>query len=118
MIQQPRVIFVFGSNLAGQHIGGAARAAQLHWGAELGIGVGPTGEAYALPTMDEALQPLDLVVIREHVDEFCFYASAHPDQTFYVTPIGCGIAGFTADQIAPLFAGAPANVQLPAGWRA
>lgn len=118
MIVQPRVIFVFGSNLAGHHAGGAARDAQRFWGAVSGVGVGPTGEAYALPTMDEDLQPLTLAEIGHHAREFCAYATANPAQTFHVTPVGCGIAGFMEADIAPLFAHAPANVQLPNGWRA
>lgn len=117
MSVQPRVIFVFGSNVAGRHLGGAARDAARFWGAESGVGIGPTGEAYALPTMDENLEPLTLAEIGHHAREFLAYAATHTDQTFYVTPVGCGIAGFTETEIAPLFVDAPSNVQLPKGWR-
>jgi hypothetical protein len=117
MRTQPRVIFVFGSNLRGEHGAGAARAAERFWGARPGVGIGPAGESYAIPTIDQDHQRIDLVVLAEEIDEFLHYAHLHPDQTFYVTPIGCGIAGFTPAQIAPLFHGAPAHVQLPEGWR-
>lgn len=114
---QPRVIFVFGSNLAGIHGGGAAREAQAHWGARPKVASGLVGESYAIPTCDKALMPLPLDEIRRHVATFIGCAIAHPDLTFFVTPIGCGIAGYSEGQMAPMFAGAPANVQLPKGWR-
>lgn len=114
---QPRVIFVFGSNLAGRHAGGAARDAVNFWGAVMGVPVGAAGESYAIPTCDFAGGTLPIARIVPYVSDFAFYAAAHPDQVFYVTPIGCGIAGHSPLDIAPLFAGAGPNVQLPAGWR-
>ena len=110
-------IFVFGSNLAGMHGGGAAAFARLSCGAEMGVAIGRTGRAYAIPTVDAQIQPLPLERIRFNVATFLAYAAAHPEMTFEVTRIGCGIAGFTDDQIAPLFAGAPENCSLPDGWR-
>lgn len=106
----PNEIFVFGSNLQGMHGGGAARAARLYFGAKMGVGVGPQGSSYAIPTMQggpETIQP--------YVDEFVEYASQHPEQVFLVTPIGCGIAGFEPADIAPLFANAVGvdNIYLP-----
>ncbi len=112
-------IFVFGSNLAGLHGAGSARAAAEFHGAAYGVGVGRTGNAYAIPTKDEAVRfSLPLPVIAGHVRTFLAYATAHPELTFDVVKIGCGLAGFTELEMAPLFAGAPANVNLPSGWRA
>lgn len=111
---KPNEIFVFGSNLAGAHGGGAARAALNNFGAIWGQGVGLQGRSYAIPTMHggpERIQP--------YVDEFIIFAEEHPDLIFLVTPIGCGIAGFTPAEIAPLFARAKdlENVWLPASFR-
>lgn len=107
---KPNEIFVFGSNLAGMHGGGAARTARLYFGAVLGNGDGPQGQSYAIPTMQGGVE-----TIRPYVDKFIAYANAHPEQTFLVTPIGCGIAGFTPDEIAPLFEEAVSveNIHLP-----
>ena len=104
-------IFVFGSNLAGMHGGGAARTAHQKFGAEWGVGVGMTGRCYAIPTMHGGVDK-----IKPYVDEFIEFAKAHGEYRFLVTRIGCGIAGFTPSQIAPLFAGAAdvPNILLPA----
>ena len=110
-------VFVFGSNLAGSHGGGAAAFAHRERGAEMGVAIGRTGQSYAIPTCDAQIRPLPLSTIRLHVGAFIRYAERHPDLMFEVTRIGCGIAGFTDAQIAPLFASAPANCQLPDGWR-
>lgn len=111
---EPNEIFVFGSNLAGMHGGGAAHIASEEFGAEWGVGVGPTGRCYAIPTMQGGVE-----TIRPYVDEFIRYAEQHLELTFLVTRIGCGIAGFTDEEIAPLFAAARplSNVVLPPGWR-
>lgn len=103
-------VFVFGSNLQGYHGGGAARTAMDKFGAEWGVGVGPTGRCYAIPTMQGGVD-----TIRPYVDKFIAYAMLHPDQHFLVTRIGCGIAGFSPDEIAPLFAKAAEveNISLP-----
>ena len=103
-------IFVFGSNLRGMHGGGAARVAMEEFGAEWGVGVGRTGQPYAIPTMHGGVD-----VIKSYVDEFVEYAKAHPELKFLVTRIGCGIAGFTDSQMAPLFEEAldVPNVLLP-----
>lgn len=104
-------IFVFGSNLAGMHGGGAARLARIRWGAVMGQGVGLQGRTYAIPTMQGGPE-----TIKPYVDEFIAFAKAHPGLRFLVTEIGCGIAGFTPSQIAPLFAGAAdvPNILMPA----
>ena len=103
-------IFVFGSNLAGMHGGGAARIARLHFGAVMGKGVGMQGQSYAIPTMQGGVE-----TIRPYVDDFIDFAEHHPDFHFLVTPIGCGIAGFEAEDIAPLFESAKGmkNISLP-----
>ena len=103
-------IFVFGSNLAGMHGGGAARTALEHFGAVWGTGVGLQGQSYAIPTMHGGPD-----AIRPYVDQFIEFAAAHPEYTFLVTRIRCGIAAFSAGDIAPLFAKAIEldNVILP-----
>ena len=103
-------VFVFGSNLAGQHGGGAARIAYETFGAEWGVGVGLTGQSYAIPTMQGGVE-----TIKPYVDDFIAFAKAHQELFFYVTRIGCGIAGFRDRDIAPLFADAVGveNICLP-----
>lgn len=112
----PDEVFVFGSNLAGIHGAGAARTAALYYGAKTGHGIGHTGRSYAIPTKDHRLKTLPLYVIREFVDLFLAYAQCRPGMKFIVTPIGCGLAGYSPKEIAPLFTGAvqvPPNVILP-----
>lgn len=108
---QPGEVFVFGSNLAGHHDGGAARVAFERFGAIYGQGEGLQGSSYAIPTM-----ALPLNAIAKYVEEFIWFADFHPEMKFLVTRVGCGIAGYTDDQIAPLFAKAYSlpNVYLPA----
>ncbi|MBQ9177206.1 MAG: hypothetical protein IJ139_10130 [Bacteroidaceae bacterium] len=91
-------IFVFGSNLAGSHGGGAALLAYNRFGAIWGQGVGLQGQSYGIPTRHGGVD-----VIKPYVDEFITFAKKHPELKFLVTKIGCGIAGFTIDEIAPLF---------------
>ena len=106
-------IFVFGSNLAGRHGAGSAKAAVQHHGAIYGCGVGKQNNSYAIPTKDRNLRVLPLTVIHEHVAAFLKYALAHPEWQFDVVAIGCGLAGYKPEQIAPMFAGASLNVHLP-----
>jgi len=107
---KPNEIFVFGSNLAGAHGGGAARLAYNRFGAIWGQGVGLQGQSYAIPTMQGGVD-----TIKPYVDEFIRFAKQHPEQKFLVTKIGCGIAGFKVDEIAPLFYHAidSENIVLP-----
>jgi hypothetical protein len=102
-------VFVFGSNLDGFHGGGAASVA-MKWGAVWGQGTGLQGKTYAIPTMFESADE-----IRPYTDEFIEFAKTHPELKFLVTEIGCGIAGFTVEEIAPLFARAEdvENIFLP-----
>ena len=106
----PRDIFVFGSNLSGAHIGGAARLANQKFGAIWGKGTGLQGNSYAIPTMQGGVE-----TIKPYIDEFIEFAGKHPELTFYVTKIGCGIAGFTESEIAPLFRNSLkfSNIRLP-----
>jgi len=106
-------IFVFGSNLAGRHGKGAALYARQHHGAIAGCGIGLQGQSYAIPTKDSRLKPLPLRAIRRHVEVFLTFATARPDLQFQVTPIGCGLAGYHPEDIAPMFAHVPSNVILP-----
>ena len=103
-------IFVFGSNLAGHHGGGAAFVALSQFGAKFGQGVGLQGQSYAIPTMQGGVE-----TIGPYVDEFVAFAESHPQLFFYVTRIGCGVAGFRDEEIAPLFREAQklCNVCLP-----
>lgn len=107
-------VFVFGSNLAGFHGGGAAAIAFKKFGAKWGKGVGHYGQTYAIPTMHGGVDK-----IRPYVDEFIVYAKKHPELTFLVTKIGCGIAGFKFREIAPLFVETVdmENVYLPVEFR-
>ena len=103
-------IFVFGSNLQGSHGGGAALAAYRKFGAIWGQGVGLQGQSYGIPTMHGGVE-----VIKPYVDEFIRFAEANPQMKFLVTRIGCGIAGFSVAEMAPLFRNAieVGNVILP-----
>ena len=103
-------MFVFGSNLAGNHAGGAALTALKRFGAQMGQGEGPQGQSYAIPTMQGGVE-----TIKPYVDRFIDLAREWDQTTFYVTKIGCGIAGFTPEEIAPLFDEALDlyNVRLP-----
>ena len=107
---KPDEVFVFGSNLHGMHGGGAAYVAFRQFGAVMGCGVGLRGQSYAIPTMQGGVE-----TIKPYVDEFIAFAKAHPELFFYVTRIGCGIAGFKDKEIAPLFSEAVEveNVCLP-----
>ena len=110
MDANPNAVLIFGSNLYGLHLGGIARMAQEYYGAKEGIGKGLQGRSYAIPTMQGGIQS-----IAPYVDEFIAFAEAHPQQSFIVTRIGCGVAGFTPEEIGPLFEDARGlrNVLLP-----
>ena len=113
-----RRIFVFGSNRQGRHGKGAALEAKLRHGAVYGQAEGLQGNAYAIVTKE--LRPgypaVTLTEVATGVTRFLQFAEAHPELEFHVTPIGCGLAGFTPAQIAPLFQGHPVNVLLPSSF--
>ena len=102
-------IFVFGSNVQGMHMGGAARMAYNKFGAEWENGEGLRGNSYALPTME------GVDSTKEAVQRFTAFAREHPELRFYVTPVGCGIAGYSPNEMAPMFKNAALleNVYLP-----
>lgn len=110
---KPNQVFVFGSNLAGIHGAGAARDARKLFGAEIGVGKGFTGQCYAIPTKRVPSVNLSLAQVEKHVKQFLIHAARSPSLDFLLTPIGCGLAGFTPEQIAPMFRHAPDNVILP-----
>ncbi len=110
-------IFVFGSNLAGRHGKGAALTAYRNHGAIYGQGVGLQGDSYAIPTKDEDIKTLPLHKIKQYVEAFVKFAKLNPEMKFEVTRIGCGLAGYDDQDIAPMFRTAPDNCILPVGWR-
>jgi len=110
-------IFVFGSNLAGMHGAGAAAHAARYHGAEKGVGEGRTGSSYAIPTKDSHVRVRSLPAIEVAVVRFLCYAQDHSELEFDVTRVGCGLAGYRDEAIAPLFRDAPSNCNLPHGWR-
>lgn len=109
-------IFVFGSNLAGFHGAGAAKFAREHCGAVMGQGFGFFGKSFAIPTKDADLQTLTIEEVQSFVTMFIGHAECHTDMQFFVTRIGCGLAGFDDKDIAPLFKGSPPNCELPHKW--
>lgn len=106
-------IFVFGSNLKGEHIGGSACEAYEKYGAEWGEYYGYRGTSFAIPTLDENYKQLPLSEIEKYVQGFLIVAKSMPEKRFNIVAIGCGIAGFTPKQIAPMFKDASSNCILP-----
>jgi len=111
------MIFVFGSNESGIHGAGAAAYAYKNRKAVWGVGYGQTGQAFAIPTKDKQIQTLPLSTVQEYVDRFLDHARQNSHIEFQVTRIGCGLAGFTDEEIAPLFAAAPPNCLFDEGWK-
>jgi hypothetical protein len=112
------MIFVFGSNLAGIHGGGAALVAHKKYGAEWGVGEGRSGDSYALPTKERNVATSrPLVDVAGSVEAFLEYAVANHDLEFQVTRIGCGLAGFADEDIAPMFKHAPSNCLFDSAWQ-
>lgn len=111
-------VFVFGSNLSGYHGGGAAAAAHVLYGAKWGKAEGLSGRSYALPTVKEFIAgPLGVDEIRLHVEKFLQFANDHSELSFFVTRVGCGLAGHQDEDIAPMFRDAPLNCSLPLTWK-
>lgn len=111
------MIFVFGSNEAGIHGAGAALIAHRQHGAVWNRGFGHLGNSYAIPTKDGGIQTLPVDSVKDHVERFLLYATQHDYLEFKVTRIGCGLAGFTDSDIAPLFLDAPSNCFFDTAWK-
>ena len=110
-------IFVFGSNMAGTHQGGAAKTALLHFGATKGVGRGWAGQSFAIPTMNEHLQQMPLSQIQHYIEDFKIYTKNHPKMKYFITAVGCGVAGYKVEEIAPMFKGISRNVIFPVSFR-
>ena len=109
-------IFVFGSNLAGKHGLGAAKIAKDKFGAVYGIGKGICGgQCYAFPTKDWEIQSLTLLEIKNEFGDLIDCCNKHPEKEFLLTKVGCGLAGFSVAEIAPLlgYFTIPPNLILP-----
>jgi len=109
-------IFVFGSNLAGIHGAGAAKVAKDQFGAPFGAGFGLMGKAFAIPTKNETVDTLDLMEIQKYVQLFVQFTHYFPQWSFFVTRVGCGLAGYSDSQIAPMFKGAK-NCSFAETWK-
>jgi len=110
------IIFVFGSNLAGRHGAGAALFAKRHYGALYGNGIGPQGCSYAIPTKDEQIETLPITKIKQYITDFIIFSRENQQHTFYLTRIGCGLAGYKDKDIAHLFNGIEFNVKVSSLW--
>ena len=111
------MVFVFGSNLSGYHGSGSAKYALDHCGAIMYRGEGLQGDSYALPTVGKNIRKMSFVRVKKYIDNFLEYAKAHPEFEFKVTQVGCKRAGFTVEQIAPLFASASDNCYFDTAWK-
>lgn len=111
------MIFVFGSNTQGRHGAGSALYAYKKLGAKLGVGEGLTGGSYALPTVGHNISRMDFTTVKHHVGIFIEFAANNPELEFQVTCVGCGLAGFTNEQIAPLFISSPSNCLFDTAWK-
>lgn len=112
----PDEIFVFGSNLMGDNIGGAARQAKDKFGAEDGIGEGLSGRCYAFPTLTKLFEKRKYLELEESKNRLYATARALPEKTFLLTKVGCGIAGYPENVMKVLFTNAPKNIVMPEGW--
>ena len=109
-------IFVFGSNLVGNHAGGAARQAYDQFNAAWGIGEGLVGQSYAFPTLDENFNQLSDKRLQQAVSKLVQTAKSMPDKEFLLTKVGCGIAGYPEEKMKNLFIDVPDNIKKPEGW--
>jgi hypothetical protein len=116
-IDTSKMIFVFGSNRLGIHGVGAVRFAVVHKGVEYGIGEGLIGSCYVIPTKGFNISQINLDEVDAHVQKFISYARENPHQIFQVTQIGCGLGGFTKEEIAPMFEFAPENCYFDTMWK-
>lgn len=111
------IVFVFGSNESGIHGVGAAKFAYEKKGARWGKSYGHHGDSFAIPTKDEYIETMPLSRIRQYVQGFLAYAAGHRKLRFQVTAIGCGLAGYTHTEIAPMFRDAPLNCEFDESWK-
>lgn len=114
---EPGQVFVFGSNAAGHHAGGAALQAYEQFGAEWGVGEGLTGQSYAFPTLRADMTQVSNTELKAARLKFYQECEAHPELIFLLTKVGTGIAGFPESKMRALFRNAPANVVKPTDWR-
>jgi hypothetical protein len=112
-------VFVFGSNLAGNHSGGTAKLALDKFGAEEGNGEGLQGQSYAFPTLTKKMEKRTEKNLKKSVDKLIGCANDNTTKIFLVTKIGCGIAGYKEEEMKMLFDrnDVSANIVLPEGWR-
>ncbi len=110
-------IFVFGSNTAGRHGAGAARVAQERYGAQYGKAFGRMKMCYAIPTKDQYMRTLPLERIQHFIKAFKDYIKTVPEETFFVTRVGCGLAGLEDAVVAPMFKGANFNCSFAEDWK-
>lgn len=112
----PNEVFVFGSNLAGNHAGGAAYTASFCFGAVEGVGEGLTGQCYAFPTLWHDFRKMEYSDLASAASAFYRCVKAHPEKTFLLTKVGCGIAGYSEETMKTLFRSSPDNLVKPKGW--
>jgi hypothetical protein len=110
-------IFVFGSNLAGHHMGGAARQAYEGFGALWGRGEGLMGQSYAFPTLDVDFQKRPRACLKKSVKKLYKCCKKNTDKEFLLTRVGCGIAQYREDDMRNLFYNPPKNLILPEEWQ-
>jgi len=108
-------VFVFGSNLAGVHGAGAAKQA-VKYGARHGHGVGLNGRTYAIPTKDHDIKTMPLNLIKPYIERFVKFTNEHSKVKFFITRVGCGLAGYKDADIVPLFRGCSGNCSFPEQW--
>jgi hypothetical protein len=114
---EPYEVFVFGSNLRGNHFGGAAKLALLKFGAIMGQGEGLQGQSYAFPTLDKEMERIGWFDLEDYVDNLIECALENPTKVFLLTKVGCGIAGFTEEEMIPYFQlDLPPNIIKPLNW--
>lgn len=116
-LSDPHLVMVFGSNLAGRHGLGSAVSAKKYFGARYGAGDGFSGRSYGIPTKDEHIKTRSLEAVTNSIYSFTAFSSLYRRYTFLITRVGCGLAGFHDEDIAPLFAGVGDNCILPTQWR-
>lgn len=110
-------IFVFGSNESGIHGAGAALAAKRYYGAVYGKGVGLVGQSYGIPTKDKKIKTLPISEIQRYVKDFVKFSRENKDLNFLITRVGCGLAGYSDKDIAPLFRGIGDNCSVAYEWK-